>query len=124
MRRETFVFRSTISVQAAAVFDWHARPGAFQRLTPPWEKVRLVSQTGGIEEGTVVEIRVKTGPVWRRWVATHRGYEHGRRFQDVQTVGPFALWEHTHTITPDGPAAGRLEDRIEFTLPEIGRAHV
>ncbi len=117
MRRESFTFRSRIPVPAEELFDWHSREGAFQRLTPPWESVRLVSQSGGIEDGAAVEIRVKVGPFWRRWVAKHRGYEPGRQFQDVQTIGPFALWEHTHTITPDGPTASFLEDHIEFALP-------
>jgi uncharacterized protein (TIGR01777 family) len=35
----------------------------------------------------------------------------------VQTTGPFALWEHTHTITPDGADRCVLEDRIEYVPP-------
>ncbi|MGE3314278.1 MAG: TIGR01777 family oxidoreductase, partial [Planctomycetaceae bacterium] len=122
MPREVFIHRSQISAPAQAVFDWHARDGAFERLTPPWQPVRLVSRTGGIDGGTVV-IDIKAGPVWRRWVAEHRGYEAGHRFQDVQVSGPFALWEHTHTITPNGPESCELEDRIEYALPggSIGR---
>ena len=29
-------------VSAEEVFTWHERPGAFERLTPPWEKVKVL----------------------------------------------------------------------------------
>ena len=47
----------------------------------------------------------------------HRQYVEGRQFQDVQTRGPFQSWVHTHSFTPDGPEACRLEDRIDYELP-------
>jgi len=46
-----FVQRSGLAASAAEVFQWHARPGAFERLTPPWEHVRIVEKHGGIEDG-------------------------------------------------------------------------
>jgi ligand-binding SRPBCC domain-containing protein len=38
-------------------------------------------------------------------------------FRDVQVRGPFARWDHTHRMIPDGPDASWLEDRVEFDLP-------
>jgi hypothetical protein len=35
----------------------------------------------------------------------------------VQTNGPFKRWQHTHSFTPEGLNACRLEDRIEYELP-------
>ena len=32
-------------------------------------------------------------------------------------AGPFAHWEHTHRVEPDGPDACYLEDHIEYALP-------
>jgi uncharacterized protein (TIGR01777 family) len=100
------------------LFDWHARPGAFERLTPPWEPVEIVSRTGtGIEPGARVTLRMRAGPVAQRWVAEHDLLERPRVFRDVQVEGPFALWRHTHRCEPDGPGASRLEDHIEYALP-------
>lgn len=117
MQKQTFVYRSRIPAPAEAVFRWHARPGALERLTPPWESVEIVEKTGGIENGARVVLRVKLGPIAQRWVAEHRDYEDGRQFRDVQVSGPFSHWEHTHLIEPDGPSACYLEDRIEYALP-------
>lgn len=123
MRKELFVHRSRLSVPAEEVFRWHARPGAFERLTPPWEPVEVVEKTGGIENGARVVLRFHIGPFSQRWVSKHQDYEEGRQFRDVQVSGPFAHWVHTHRIEPDGPSACFLEDHIEYALPfgEIGR---
>jgi uncharacterized protein (TIGR01777 family) len=120
MERQTFRRRSRLAAPADEVFRWHARPGAFERLNPPWDPARIESRTGGIdEEGARVVLRV--GPLGTRWVAEHHGSVPGREFRDRQVSGPFALWEHVHRMEPDGENACILEDRIEYALPG-GRA--
>ncbi len=114
---ELFIRRSRIDAPADAVFQWHARPGAFERLTPPWESVRVVDRRGGIEDGARLVLRMGRGPLGMRWVAEHRDYLPGEQFRDVQTSGPFAQWVHTHRVEPDGPDACWLEDRVEYALP-------
>ena len=124
MSADVFSRRVRLDVPVQDAFDWHACPGAFERLTPPWQPVRLVESTGGIEDGGRVEIRVRMAPgIWARWVAEHRDFEDGRRFRDVQVVGPFSSWDHRHLFEEDGPDACRLEDRIEYSLPlgAVGR---
>lgn len=118
-----FEFQTRIPAPAGTVFDWHARPGAFTRLIPPWEDVRLVSQTGGIEDGGRVELELRVGPVRRRWIAEHSDYQSGHSFVDRQVKGPFAEWTHSHTVVPDGTDACLLHDSIDYRLPAgpIGR---
>jgi uncharacterized protein len=108
---------STLPVSAEEAFAWHARPGAFERLTPPWERVDVVERTGGIEDGARATVRMHIGPVPLRWVAVHRDYLPGRRFVDEQVEGPFSHWVHQHLFEPVGPAASRYTDRIEFAPP-------
>jgi ligand-binding SRPBCC domain-containing protein len=117
VKTETFVQRTRIAAPAAAVFMFHARPDALERLTPPWERVEFVERTGGIRDGARVVLIVRVGPFRRRWVAVHSGYVEGRQFRDTQVSGPFARWEHTHTVEPDGPEACYLEDRVDYALP-------
>jgi len=117
MTAEVFVRRTRVQAPVGEVFRWHARPGALERLTAPWEPVELVERTGGIEDGARVVLRMRMGPVRRRWVAEHRDHREGRSFRDVQIEGPFARWEHTHTFEPDGDDACYLGDRIEYKLP-------
>jgi uncharacterized protein (TIGR01777 family) len=117
MRTRRFVHRSRLPISAEDAFRWHARPGAFERLTPPWESVRVEEKDGGIENGARVVLRMGSGPLAVRWVAEHCDYVEGRQFRDVQVSGPFALWRHTHRVTPAAQAACELEDEIEYALP-------
>jgi hypothetical protein len=112
-----FVRRTRIAAPAEVVFRWHARPGALERLTPPWTHVHVLERSGGIENGARVVFSVPLGPMHVRWVAEHRDYVEGRQFRDVQLQGPFARWEHTHRFEPDGADASYLEDRIVYELP-------
>jgi len=73
----------SIPAPAAEVFQWHARPGAFERLTPPWEAVEVLERRGGIENGARVVLRMRLGPFSRQWIAEHYDYEEGHQFRDV-----------------------------------------
>ncbi len=107
---------SRLPCSAEAAFAWHERPGAFERLTPPWERAVVVQRSGGIQDGGRVVVRVGT-PVGLRWVARHRDYQAGRQFVDEQVEGPFARWVHLHRFDPDGPSACIITDRIEYSPP-------
>jgi hypothetical protein len=117
MRTDTYLRTSRVAVSADEVYRWHLRPGAFERLTPPWEPVEVVDRSGEVSEGSTVTLRLRVGPVSRTWVAEHRDLEPGRRFVDVQTRGPFARWEHSHRFESEGPGSSILEDRIDYALP-------
>jgi uncharacterized protein (TIGR01777 family) len=116
MTRRAFVRRSRIEASADEVYGWHARPGAFERLNPPWDPAVVESRSGGIED-EAARVVLRVGPARQRWVAEHYGAVPGREFHDRQVSGPFALWEHTHRMTAEGSGASTLEDRIEYALP-------
>jgi len=117
MGNRLLVYQSRVRAPAAAVFQWHARQGAFQRLSPPWKDVELVADSGGIAPGSRKVVSMSVGPLRQRWVAEHREWVPGREFSDVQVEGPFALWEHRHLFEPDGNDSCILEDRVEYKLP-------
>jgi len=109
-----------LPAESDEVFAWHLRPGALERLTPPWERVEVVRRDpAGIAEGSRIELRMYVGPVPVRWVSVHRGVVPGREFRDEQVEGPFPHWVHLHHVEPDGPGMCRLHERIEF-IPPLG----
>lgn len=110
-----FELISPMPVSAEALYAWHARPGAFRRLVPPWDDVRVVSERGPFESREV-ELAMKVGPARVRWVARHEAVVPGRSFRDVQVHGPFARWEHTHLFEPT-ETGSRLVDRVDYALP-------
>ena len=44
-------FESVLQAPPVEVFGWHERPGAFERLSPPWVDVRVLEREGGIRVG-------------------------------------------------------------------------
>ncbi len=112
-----FEWRSTVPFPAADVYAWHTRPGAFERLSPPWQEARVVERSGGVEDHGTLVFEFGAGPLRGRWVAAHGDAEPGRRFSDRQLHGPFRAWEHTHTFVPDGLDRTVIEDHVEYELP-------
>ena len=112
-----FEWRSTVPVPVDDLAEWHVRAGAFERLRPWWQHVRVLERSGGQQAGGRVVLSVGVGPVRSRWIAEIVEYEPGRRLVDVQVKGPFARWRHTHGFEPVGDASSRLEDLIEYELP-------
>ncbi len=122
MTNQLVVERTTrIERPVDEVWQWHTRPGALERLVPPWEEARVLERTGGIENGARVVMEVKLGPVPLRWVAVHRDVVTGRGFVDVQEEGPFTSWVHEHDMTADGAGATLLSDCITC-VPPLGGA--
>ena len=111
------VFESPMPVSASALAQWHERPGAFERLAPPWERMRVVQRRGGVEDGGVLIFQVAKGPLWLTWEAYHDLYRPGQQFRDVQRRGPFARWEHTHRFIEVDEQRSLLRDEVSYTLP-------
>ena len=99
------------------VFAFHEQPDALARLTPPWERSRVVRAARISEVGSeaVVETRV-VGLFRVRWVARHTVYDPPRVFEDVQVRGPFKSWRHRHVVEPHARGA-TLRDEIEYEPP-------
>jgi hypothetical protein len=109
-------YQSSIDASAEDLFAWHARPGAFERLTPPWLPITL-ERFEGIQDGQRAVIRLGYGPASIRWVAEHFDYIEGEQFCDRQIRGPFEAWTHVHRMAPEGPEASTLIDAIDYELP-------
>ena len=109
--------RSEMPVSAEALFAWHERPGAFERLTPGFMPARVLARHGGITDGSRVTLGIPVGPVTTTWEMEHVGYVAGREFRDVQRAGPFAHWEHVHRMEPLTATTSVLDDHITYALP-------
>ena len=125
MPAHTFKQTSLLPASQTEAFNWHTRPGAFERLEPPWDPVEVVSRSGdGITDGARATVRLHVGPadlVPLTWEVEHRDYQPPRLFKDVQLSGPFKRWEHEHiseaeTFGNDAETC-RYTDRIEYELP-------
>ncbi|OBJ11257.1 TIGR01777 family protein [Mycobacterium sp. 1482292.6] len=116
-------YSSVVDASITDVFDWHSRPGAFARLSPPWQPMRLVTEAASLADGRATLAL----PGGLRWVAVHQpdGYDPPRRF--VDTVGGDGLatlpariamrWRHIHEFEDLGGNRTRVIDRVETPVP-------
>ncbi|HET7604327.1 MAG TPA: TIGR01777 family oxidoreductase [Gemmatimonadales bacterium] len=115
--REIVERTDSVTAPAGAVYAWHERPGALERLLPPWQRVTVVQQGGGLTDGARTVLSVPVGPVRMRWVARHRNTVPGRQFVDEMVSGPLAHWVHLHKMLPQSDTSSSVHDRVEFTPP-------
>ncbi|MDT8915165.1 TIGR01777 family oxidoreductase [Amycolatopsis sp. PS_44_ISF1] len=113
-------FSSVVPAPLDEVFEWHARPGAIARLSPPWPPVRVGSESGSLRDGRAKLIF----PGGVKWTAEHRaeGYRPPSQFVDrlatpgLSTVLP---WRHTHRFEADGPERTVVTDEVDTPLPAV-----
>lgn len=117
-------YRSNLPFPPNEVFNWHARPGAFLRLNPPWNPVTVIEAPNSIQDGERAVIKMK-GPLGIpiTWKVEHSGYIEGEQFVDTQVCGPFSYWQHTHRFEEGEDGGCLLNDDIAFRLPagKLGR---
>lgn len=115
----------------AQSFGYHERPGALQRLIPPWENAAVVASDGSLQAGSRVTLRMRKFGLPLTWLAEHTDYDPPHLFADEQRKGPFAYWRHEHrfvalTHSSSGPTSdeanslpprSRLTDAVEYQLP-------
>lgn len=118
------VFSSEVDAPLPEVFAWHANPGAFARLSPPWQPVRLMAEADSLRDGTA-ELALPGG---LRWVAEHQpdGYDPPHRFVDVlgghsvMSLPPRLVlsWRHSHEFEDLEGTRTRVTDRVDTAIPE------
>lgn len=111
---ETFEREVVIDAPIETVFAYHARPGALERLTPPWQPLTVLERHGTIADRGRLRAKVLPGVTW---VAQHTDYEPPHLFRDEQVSGPFSKWVHSHHFERLDAARTKLIDRIEYRLP-------
>lgn len=113
---------STLAAPTDEVFAWHARPGALQRMLPPWLPGRLRREATSLGNGRA-ELALPGGQVW---AAQHdpSGYVEGRAFVDERVgegldsaVLAAVRWRHEHRFEPvrlaDGGEGTRVHDIVD-----------
>lgn len=118
----SIVHSSVVDASIDEVFEWFSRPGAFTRLSPPWQPARLKTEGTSLKSGEAVLAL----PGGLTWVAKHDpdAYDPPHCFADrVARSGlrslPVAVsvrWNHRHEFTEHGVSQTRVTDRVDTWL--------
>jgi ligand-binding SRPBCC domain-containing protein len=127
------------------VFAFFANPRNLPRLMPPWQKAHIDEATltpvpprpptndpqvnriaAGAESRITLSFRpFPYSPIRVRWQAEISDFAWNHHFCDTQIRGPFAFWNHCHTVTPESRTDGSgsiiegtlLRDDVEYEMP-------
>ena len=122
MAKNYFESKLKVPVPVERLFSWHENPGAFERLTPPFDPVHVKKRKGSIDGG---EVHIKLPFVPLIWVAKHHSYKKNIQFMENQSSGPFVgplpfwngSWHHKHLFEKDGVNSSILRDEINYDFP-------
>ncbi len=99
------------------VFAFFAEAQNLARLTPDFLRFHIVTPLPLVmQAGTLLDYRLRLFGMPFHWRTRIETFEPPRRFTDVQLVGPYRLWHHTHEFHPT-PAGTRMVDRVDYALP-------
>lgn len=99
------------------VFAFFAEAQNLESLTPDSLRLRIVTPLPLlIQVGSLIDYRLQLFGMPFHWRTRIETFEPPRRFTDVQVVGPYRLWHHTHEFqqTLDGTC---MVDRVDYALP-------
>jgi uncharacterized protein len=124
-----FIAERVVPCSAAELFAYHARPRAFERLTPPWEPVDIIVPLSSLRDGAEVTLKTSVGPVPLTLMVNHHHVEvptesRAGGFIDEQVKGPFAHWRHHHRFEPLTSTSCTLIDEIDYALPRLPFANI
>jgi uncharacterized protein (TIGR01777 family) len=117
--RPRYLLKQSTVVDAPVeeVFAFFSRAENLGLLTPSWTSFRIEGEPPRkMGEGTVLDYRLKLGPLPLRWRTGIDKWEPARRFVDSQLRGPYRLWWHEHRFIPQGKRT-RMEDKVYYSLP-------
>lgn len=99
------------------LFGFFADAFNLEALTPPLLRFRVVTPAPiEMGAGTFIQYRLRLHGVPVGWKTLIQAWEPPGRFVDVQVSGPYALWHHTHELSPVGDARTLMRDTVRYAI--------
>ncbi len=99
------------------VFGFFSDARNLEKITPGFVHFRVLSTTTPeLGAGTCMNYRLSLHGVPMRWQSRIETWEPHHRFVDVQTRGPYKLWQHTHHFEPFNGGT-IMRDHVRYVVP-------
>ncbi len=99
------------------VFRFFSEARNLEKMTPPWLNFKILFQsTPKIEKGTKIHYRIKIHGISVHWYTEIREWSPPYSFVDIQSKGPYQVWEHTHRFS-NLKGGTLIEDQVFYKIP-------
>ena len=83
------------------VFPFFVDPQKLELLTPPWLSWEIKTPMPiEMRVGALIDYRISLRGIPMKWRSRIARWEPDVAFADEQLIGPYVVWHHTHTFTP------------------------
>lgn len=115
--RYTLHREQMLALPASQVFSFFADASNLEVITPPWLHFRILApQVPKSGEGALIDYWLRWRGLPIRWRTRITAWDPPHRFEDVQLVGPYREWRHTHLFEAVGQGT-RMTDVVHYSLP-------
>ncbi len=99
------------------LFNFFSKAENLEMITPPWLNFKILKKsTPSIQEGTLIDYRLKIHGVPIHWRTKIEEWISNERFTDTQLKGPYSKWHHTHRFE-EIPGRTLMWDDVIYRLP-------
>lgn len=112
---ETF---QTLPITREKAFVFFENPKNLFDITPDWLDFRMVAYKNGekVFEGTEYDYYIRWFGLKLKWRSRIQTYNPPYDFTDIQIVGPYSKWEHTHIFKEQGDST-LMFDTVIYKIP-------
>jgi ligand-binding SRPBCC domain-containing protein len=119
MKSHMFETTQVLPISISEAWEFFSNPKNLSRITPPQLCFTVLTTMDDREINEGMQIDYTVRPLWGikvRWQTVISHVNKPFRFTDKQAIGPYRLWEHTHTFQPcDGGIV--MHDHVNYQLP-------
>jgi len=117
-RPPVYELRTTTILNAPLdeAFAFFSKAENLGMLTPAAMRFSISGEVPEIGEGTMIDYRLRVGPVPIAWQSRIADWLPGVRFVDQQERGPYRSWYHEHSFRAEGTSTV-MEDRVYYAPP-------
>lgn len=120
MKEETFTFHyeTHLPVSKEEAFAWFEKPGAFERLLPPFVPIQIIEPIPSLKKGERVRFKYSLiGKSGFECIHEIIDFEKNNFFTDIQVKGPFTSWLHHRKFWGKDKDHTVIEEIVKYKLP-------
>jgi len=112
-----FVAEQFVAKSQSEVFAFFSEAKNLEKISPSYLRFYVKSQSpSALQEGAIIDYRLKVRGVGAKWRSKILNWNPPNGFSDLQELGPYRYWFHTHSFYPV-PGGTLIQDLVRYQLP-------